>query len=50
MVWRRKLGEGGVQAFGIREQESLSMKKERCSPAAPSTAITDSEQALREEN
>ncbi len=50
VVWRRKLDEGGVQAFGIREQESPSMKKERRSPAPPSTAITDLAQALHEEN
>ena len=49
VVWRRKLDEGGVEAFGIREQESPSMKKERC-PARPGTATTDSAQALREEN
>ena len=50
VVWRRKLDEGGVEAFGIREQESPSMKKERCYPVPPSTAVTDSAQALREEN
>lgn len=49
-VWRRKLDEGGVEAFGIREQEHSSMKKERRCPAPPSTAITDSAQALWEEN
>ncbi len=42
--------EGGVEAFGIREPEHPSMKKERHCPAPPSTAITDSAQALREEN
>ena len=50
VVWRRKLDEGGVEAFGIREQEHPSMKKERRCPTPPSTAITDSAQALREEN
>ena len=50
VVWRSKLDEGGVEAFGIREQEHSSMKKERRYPAPPSTAITDSAQALREEN
>ena len=50
VVWRRKLDEGGVQAFGIREQEHASMKKERCYPVPPSTAVTDSAQALLEEN
>jgi len=29
VVWRRKLDEGGVEAFGIREQEHPRMKKER---------------------
>ena len=50
VVWRRKLDEGGVEAFGIREQESPSMKKEQRCPAPPGTAVTDSAQALREEN
>ena len=50
VVWRRKLDEGGVEAFGIREQESPNMKKERCCPAPPGTAINDSAQALLEEN
>ena len=27
MAWRRKLDEGGVEAFGIRAQEQSSMKK-----------------------
>ena len=50
VVWRRKLVEGGLEAFGIREPEHPSMNKERRRPAPPSTAITDSAQALREEN
>lgn len=50
VVWRRKLDEGGVEAFGIWEQEHASMKKERRCPAPPSTSITDSTRALREEN
>ncbi len=50
VAWRRKLDEGGVEALGIREQEHSNMKKERRCPAPPSTAITDSAQALREEN
>ncbi len=50
VVWRRKLDEGGVEAIGIREPEHPNMKKERRCPAPPSTAITDSAQALREEN
>ena len=50
VTWRRKLDEGGVQAFGTWEQEHSSMKNEQRSPVPPSTAITDSAQALREEN
>jgi len=50
VVWRRKLDEGGVEALGSRKQGRPSMKSERRSPALPSTAATDSEQALREEN
>lgn len=50
VVWRRKLDEGGVEALGSRKQARPSMKSERRSPALPSTAATDSEQALREEN
>jgi transposase len=50
VTWRRKLDEGGVEAFGVREQQHCSMKKERRCPAPPSTTVTDSVQALREEN
>ena len=50
VTWRRKLDEGGVEAFGVREQQHSSMKKERRCPAPPSTTVTDSVQALREEN
>ena len=50
VVWRRNLDEGGLVAFGIREQEHHSMKKERRCPPPPITAITDSAQALREGN
>lgn len=50
VVWRCKLDEGGVEAFGIKEQEYSSMKKERRCPAPPSKAVTDSAQSLREEN
>lgn len=50
VTWRRKLDEGGVQAFGIWEQEHSSRKNERRSLVPPSTAITDSAQVLREEN
>lgn len=46
VLWRRKFNEGGVQAFGIREQEHPSMKKEQRCPAPPlSLAVTDSAQA-----
>jgi len=47
---RRKLDEGGVEAFGIWEQEHSSMKNEQRSPVPPSATITDSAQALREGN
>lgn len=50
VTWRRKLDEGGAEAFGIREEEHSSMKKDRRCPAPPSTTVTDSAQALREEN
>jgi transposase InsO family protein/transposase-like protein len=50
VAWRRKLDEGGVEAFGIWEQEHSSMKNERRSLVPPSIAITDSAQSLREEN
>lgn len=50
MVCRRKLDEGGVEALESRKRGRPSMKSERRSPAPPSTAATDSEQALREVN
>jgi transposase len=50
VVWRRNLDEGGVEALGNRKQGRPTMKPERRCPAPPSTAITDSAQALREEN
>jgi transposase len=50
VTWRRKLDEGGVQAFEIWEQEHSSMKNERRSLVPSSTVITDSAQVLREEN
>lgn len=50
VAWRLKLDEGGVEAFDIKELEHSNMKKERRCPAPPSTVITDSAQALREEN
>ena len=50
VVWRRNLDEGGVEAFGNRKQGRPDMKSERRCPAPPPTVITDSAQALREEN
>lgn len=52
VIWRRKLAEGGVEAFGIREHEQPTMKKERRCSARPTAATTDSAQtqALCEEN
>jgi transposase len=50
VVWRRKLNEGGVDAIGNRKQGRPNMKPERRCPAPPTTVITDSAQALREEN
>jgi transposase len=44
VTWRRKLDEGGVEAFGIWEQEHSSMKNEQHSLVPPSSAITDSAQ------
>ena len=40
VVWRRKLQEGGLQAFGNTKQGHPTMKPERRSPALPS-AVTD---------
>ena len=50
VVWRRNLDEGGVEALGNRTQGRPDMKPRRRGPAPPSTVITDSAQALREEN
>ena len=50
VVWRRNFDESGVEAFSKGEQRRTNMKSERRSPAPPSTVITDSTQALREEN
>ena len=50
VTWRRKLDEGGVHAFGTWEQGHSRMTNEQRSPVPPSGAITDSAQALREEN
>lgn len=50
VVWRRKLDEGGVEALGSKKQGRPNMKPERRCPAPPSPVITDSAQALREEN
>ncbi len=36
VIWRRKLDEGGVEAFGIWEHEHSSMKNEQRSPVPPS--------------
>ena len=41
VTWRRKLDEGGVEAFGIWEQEHSSMKNEQRSPVPPSAAKCD---------
>ena len=50
VVWRRKLDEGGVEALGSSKQGRPNMKPERRCPAPPGPVITDSTQALREEN
>ena len=50
VVWRRNLDEGGVESRGNRKQGRPNMKSERRCPAPPTTVITDSAQALREEN
>ena len=50
VVWRRNLDEGGVDALVNRKQGRPNMKPERRCPAPPTTVITDSAQALREEN
>ena len=50
VVWRRKLDEVGAEAFRITEQEHSGMKKESRCLEPPSTDITDSAKALREEN
>ena len=50
VVWRRNLDEGGVEALGNRKQGRPDMKSERRCPAPPTTVVTDSAQALREEN
>ncbi|MDB5743288.1 MAG: transposase family protein [Polaromonas sp.] len=50
VVWRRNLDEGGVQALGNSKQGRTNMKPKRRCPAPPATVITDSAQALREEN
>ena len=50
VVWRRNLDEGGVEALGNRKQGRPDMKSERRCPAPPTTVITDSAHALREEN
>jgi len=50
VVWRRNLDEGGVEALGSRKQGRPTMKPERRCPAPPDAVVTDSAQALREEN
>jgi transposase len=50
VVWRLNLDEGGVEALGNRTQGRPNMKPERRCPAPPITVITDSAQALREQN
>ena len=50
VVWRRNLDEGGVEALGNRKQGRPDMKSKRRCPAPPTTVITDSAHALREEN
>ena len=50
VVWRRNLDEGGGEAFGNSKQGRPNMKPERRCPAPPTTVITESAQALREEN
>ena len=50
VVWRRKLQEGGLQAFGNTKQGHPTMKPERRSPALPGTVTADSAQTLLEEN
>ena len=50
VVWRRNLDEGGVEALGNTKQGHPNMKPKRPCPAPPTTVITDSAQALREEN
>ena len=50
VVWRRNFDEGGVEAFSKGEQRRTNMNTERRCPAPPTTVITASAQALREEN
>ena len=50
VVWRRNLDEGGVEPLGNSKQGRPNMKSERRCPAPPTTVITDSAQALLEEN
>ena len=50
VVWRRKHDEGGVDALGSKKRGRPNMKPERRCLAPQSPVITDSAQALREEN
>lgn len=50
VVWRRNLDESGVEAFGNDKEGHPSMKSKKCCAEPSITAITDSVDALREEN
>lgn len=50
VVWRRRLDEGGVQALTSKKQGRRRMKPERHRPSPSDLLITDSVQALRDEN
>ena len=50
MTGRRKLYEGGVDALGVWEQGHPSIKSEERSLVPSRRVITDSAQALREED
>jgi transposase len=50
VVWRRNLDQGGVEALGSKKQGRPNMKQERRCPALPTPVVSDSAQALLEEN
>lgn len=50
VVWRRSLDQGGVEALVSKKQGRPNMKQERRCPALPNPVVSDSAQALREEN